>query len=464
VVNQSSFNKYLKVGCFLLAALTFTNGQAEEKVWRLDQSIGVPDWMEISFEHRTRYESLSDQYRKTVNGVPGNGGDQVLVFRTLVHARADFDQFKMGVEIQDSRIKKADSGSASGSKGLTTTIANPLELLQAYIEVPFDDFLLEGSQHNLRAGRITMDLGTRRLVARNRYRNTINGFTGVDWKMKKGLKNYRLFYTMPVTRQVDGDIIDNNERFDEENSERRFWGLYYSQPLLSKADKVELFLLGLREEDSSSLQTKDRDLNTYGVRFWRKPKVETFDYQLEGYYQVGESSRSTSPAANRLDHKAYFYHLEMGYSFDALWSPRLIGQFDYASGDDSNDGDNNRFDTLFGARRFDYGPTSSYGAFARSNLQSPGLRLVLKPRKDVSAMFSLRGFWRASKDDAWTTSGISGDDSYIGTQIETRLRWDLIPKQLRLEGGLVYLSSGALMSEADKDDATYGYLQATFNF
>jgi len=33
-----------------------------------------------------------------------------------------------------------------------------------------------------------------------------------------------------------------------------------------------------------------------------------------------------------------------------------------------------------------------------------------------------------------------------------------------LEGGLVYLSSGSLMSQAGKGDVTYGYLQAAFNF
>ncbi len=445
-------------------ALVSNAGQAEGEPWRLDRALGVPDWLKVSFEHRIRYESLDGQYRKTINGVPGNGGDQALVFRTLVHARADLDAFKIGVEIEDSRIKKADSGSASGSKGLTTTIANPLELLQAYLEVPLENLLIEGSQSRIRAGRITMDLGSRRLVARNRYRNTINGFTGLDWQLKSGAKSYRVFYTMPVTRQVDGAILDNNERFDEENSERRFWGIYYSQPLLSKVDKAEFFILGLREEDSSSVASKDRDLETYGMRFWRKAKTGAFDYQLEGFYQTGDSSVNTT-STTKLDHKAYFYHLEMGYSFDALWSPRLIGQFDYASGDDDpNDGENNRFDTLFGARRFDFGPTSTYGAFARSNLQSPALRLVLKPRKDINAMFAVRGFWLASKNDGWTTAGINGDDSFIGTQIETRLRWNALPNQLKFEGGIAHLFSDALMDDAGKGDVTYAYLQATAKF
>ena len=46
-------------------------------------------------------------------------------------------------------------------------------------------------------------------------------------------------------------------------------------------------------------------------------------------------------------------------------------------------GENNRFDTLYGARRFDFGPTSIYGPFIRSNLNSPALRLFFKPEKTI---------------------------------------------------------------------------------
>lgn len=454
-------NTYLRLVYYILLALLSTDTYAQEKPWRLDHYLGLPDWLEVSFEHRTRYETLDQQYRRTVNGVTGNGGDQVLAFRTLVNARADFGYFRLGAEMLDSRIALADAGSASSSTTLTPSIANPLELLQAYIEVPVTNITEQGDHSLFRAGRITMDVGSRRLVARNRYRNTINAFTGVDWQWQSGNKKMRAFYTLPVIRKVDDDIKDNKPSFDQERTERRFWGVYYAQSLMTEKDKAEAFLFGLDEEDANNFATKNRELYTFGARFWRKPVFSHFDYQLETVYQLGESSVSNT-STKKLDHWAHFHHAEFAYSFNALWSPRLIAQFDYASGDDNpNDGQNNRFDTLYGARRFDFGPTSTYGAFARTNLLSPALRLNLKPLKTVQTLFALRGHWRASTADSWVPAGINGQDAYIGTQIEARFRWQPIAKSLQLEAGVAHLFAGDLIDQSGNGDTTYAYTQIT---
>jgi len=452
-------NAYFKAGVVVMSTLSSFSAYAQTRPWKLEKAMNIPNWLHLAVSHRTRYESLDGQYRVRINGLPGNGGDQALVFRTLIHARADLDYFTLGAEMQDSRIELADSGTATSSSKLTTTIANPLELLQAYIEVPLDNLLVKGSHSVIRGGRITMDVGSRRLVARNRFRNTINGFTGLDWQWHLADKTFRAFYTLPVQRRVAGNILNNHARFDSEDSAVRFWGLYYSQPVFSTAVKGEAFLFGLNENDSKDRATKNRDLYTFGFRLWRAPKVNQLDYQLETVYQLGKSRVSTK-SATPLNHWAYFHHAELGYSFNAPGAPRLIAQFDYASGDDNpNDGQNNRFDTLYGARRFDFGPTSTYGAFARSNLISPGLRLKLKPLSSLKTMFVVRGFWRESTADSWTTAGINGSQSYIGTQLEARLRWQVLPENLSVEGGVAHLFAGDLMTQAGKGDSTFVYTQ-----
>jgi hypothetical protein len=192
------------------------------------------------------------------------------------------------------------------------------------------------------------------------------------------------------------------------------------------------------------------------------------DYEIESVFQFGDSRASTAAAVD-LDHFAHFQHAEIGYSFAAPWSPRLQFQYDYAGGDaDPADGDNNRFDTLFGARRFDFGPTSIYGPFARANISSPGVRLTVQPAAGWESFVALRGFWLASDNDIWTTARIGNapgqSENYIGTQIEARLRWDAVPKNIRLEAGAARIFAGELMENAGKDDVTYLYTSITLTF
>ena len=142
-------------------------------------------------------------------------------------------------------------------------------------------------------------------------------------------------------------------------------------------------------------------------------------------------------------------------------------------GDDSpTDGESNRFDTLYGARRFEHGPTGIYGAFARANIPSPGPRLVTKPAKPLEVMMTYRPYWLASDTDAWTISGMrdaSGNSgSFVGHQLEARVRWDVLPGNVRLEAGSAYLFAGEFSKNAPnatfRGDTAYGYLSLELTF
>ena len=121
-----------------------------------------------------------------------------------------------------------------------------------------------------------------------------------------------------------------------------------------------------------------------------------------------------------------------------------------------NDNNDQRFDTLFGARRFDFGPTGIYGAFARSNINTPGYRITLNPRSDLQLGVSHRAFWLASDTDAWTTTGPaasalrdrSGNTSnYIGQQLELTARYDF-NSSLGFETGWTHLFKGDFAKDA----------------
>ncbi|MGE0385399.1 MAG: alginate export family protein [Gammaproteobacteria bacterium] len=438
--------------------------RAGEDPWRLGQALGVPAWLSLGGEYRVRLENLDNQFR-----AGRRGGDQVLVHRTSLLARIDLPSARIVAEALDARASLADAGTP-----LSTADVNPIDLLQAYLELTLRDAPVTGGTSVLRLGRFTMDMGSRRLVARNRYRNTINAFTGADWTITGASQTQtRLFFVLPVQRLAGTNLLEAEAQADDQSGDVRLWGFHHARGGLPANSRGEFYVLGLDERDDDALATRDRRLYTAGLRLYRDPVPGAFDFQIESALQFGESRASASAADRRdLDHRAHFQHVEVGYSFQRPWKPRLVVQYDYASGDDSPlDDENNQFDTLFGARRFDFGPTGGYGAFARANISSPGLRLLLAPSARVKIMAALRGFWLASDRDAWTGAGVrdatGNSGSYIGTQAEAEIRWSIIPGNLDLETGIAHVSGGGLMERPPGNgngDPTYVFLAATFTF
>ena len=438
----------------------------QDAPWRLDSALNTPDWLSLSGTFRTRLENMNERFR-----AGRTGSDQVVVTRLTFKSELHLGQFTVAGELVDSRAFFNDSGS-----NVSTGVVNSAELLQGYLRWTTSDLISADSTSTLTAGRMTIDVGSRRFVARNRYRNTINSFTGVDWRWQSAAgREFRAFYLLPV-RRLPGDrasLLDNDTEFDDESSDVSFWGLFYKMPVWQK-DALELFLFGLDEDDASDRPTRNREFLTAGFRLFRKPATSRFDYMIESAFQFGDSrSSAASSNINDLDHSAHFHHAEVGYSFDYQWHPQLLFQYDYVSGDDSPlDGDNNRFDTLFGARRFEWGPTGIYGPFARANLSSPGLRLKLKPAKTMTSFIAYRGYWLASDKDAWTVARVrdpSGNtDSFLGHQVEFRVRYNPAPKNLHLETGLAHLFVGDFVEDAPNansaDDVTYVYSQLTLMF
>lgn len=459
-----------QLGSLLVALLVAVPISARAE-WTLNDAI-MPEGIALTVKHRTRYEFLNDEFR-----IGRNGDTDVVAFRTLVHGRVDLPYgLTAGAELEDSRAEQ------NSDTFLNTTIVNSMELLQAYLEYERPDTF--GGTLTGRGGRITMDVGSRRFVARNRFRNTINGFTGIDLEWKDdGDRNdlvLRGFWTLPVLREPTAlhpkRLKNNDIVFDTETTHVNFWGLYAARGF-DGIGRGEFFLFGIHESDSNDRPTRNRQLATPGFRLYREPATGRFDYTIENAIQFGTSRLSpsnTSPAGlKELDHFAHFHHLTLAYTFDAPGSPRVALQYDFASGDtDPNDGNNERFETLYGARRFDFGPTGIYGPFARSNVHTPGLRVQIQPHARVSSFVAVRAFWLAADEDFWVPAGVidpnGNSGSYVGSQVEMRVRFEVFPKNVRLEAGYAHLFAGEFIDKAptsnDEGDSDYVYTQVSIGF
>jgi hypothetical protein len=439
----------------------------EKPVWNLHDALKLPKWLSLSVEQRTRYETVDGSFK-----AGGRGGDQQIPMQLDAFLEARFNHFRAGVEFLDARQVGSDSGS-----GINNTHVDEADFIQGYLAWADQNVAYSGLGAEVIVGRQTLNFGSRRLIARNAMRNTINSFDGVRLRLLDYNNwQFNAFVTKPVGRYPNNSaqLLDGFHSFDEPEYQTWFSGGFLEKYDIAWGINAELYLYHLDEGDRKRNPTANRRYFTPGMRFYMKPAKGKFDFQTETIGQFGTVRSST--AANNgtdLDHSAWYQHLDIGYTSDIPWSPRLALEYDYASGDhDPNDRKNQRFDTLYGARRFEFGPTGIYGAFARSNINTPGLRVTAAPRSDVQLGLAHRLYWLAEDKDSWTTANLRDPtgrtDNFIGQQLELMARWDF-NSSLNFETGWAHLFKGTFAKETanaptNKDDVNYFYVQSMLRF
>jgi hypothetical protein len=408
------------------------------------------DGLDISAAMRLRYETIDGQVR------PGfNASDELIDLRTIVTATYRSGPISVGAEIYDSR-----SWLANAQTPISTNEVNTFEPVQAWVAADIAHPFGAGSALAVQAGRFLLNLGSRRLVASDDYRNTTNAVTGLraDLGFTGGVKA-TLIYVLPQARLPDDlpSLRDNKQRFDRESFDLLLWGGLASRPRTLGAATAELGFFHLGERDAPGRPTRDRSLDTVDARIIRAPKGGVIDYEVEGIYQSGRISTTNVAGAQRLSVSAWFARAEIGYTFSAAWKPRLSAQLDVASGDRAG-GSYTRFDSLFGMRRADLGPVGLYNAIARTNVLTPGVRVEAAPGKRIDLMLSYRLLWLAEATDSFAGTGVrdasGGSGRFAGQQLDARVRAWLVPERLRFEVDGVWLAKGRFLRDAPNAPAT----------
>ena len=402
------------------------------------------DGLQVSGSVRLRFEGISGQPRPAYNE-----DDQLLLSRTFLQARFTQNSWRWVAELQDSRAWWGDSKTLLG-----TTDVNALELSQAYVAHDVDGLLGKGSRLTLQAGRFSMSMGSRRLIAAEDFRNTTTSMTGVrtDWQVPSTAGG-TVFVAFPSTRLPDSTdaLLRNDIKADRESLDTLFYGAQLRSAPRMAGGVVELLLVGLRDRDAPGRPSRDRDLRTVDLRLIREPAAGRWDWDLEAALQWGQASSTTAATAVRREVAANFLHLRAGYQWDRAWKPRVALDYDWASGDGSGPV-SHRFDTLYGGRRSDFAPSGLYALLGRANISTPGLRVEATPSARLDVMATVRGLWLASAVDAFSTTGIrdaaGSAGSYAGMQWDTRLRYWLVPKRLQLEVNALLLKHGHFLQLA----------------
>ncbi|MGY6662286.1 MAG: alginate export family protein [Glycocaulis sp.] len=401
----------------------------------------------LSGSARIRYESISDLFR-----AGANGSDQMLSTRVRIKGEYDAGRVVFGGEFLDAGAWLTDSGSV-----IPNGSVNAAELLQAYVRVPF-----EGGE--FQAGRFVMNVGSGRLATEQGFRNSPNNFEGVRGRFTPA-ENWivEAFFTAPV-RIAPGDrnaLENNTAQLDEAEWGTHFWGVHATRTGLAGNLRAEAYLFGLNEENGA-------DLLTPGFRISSPRAAGTYDFEVELMGQFGEQPQG----ANTLDVRAWSAFAALGYSFDAPWRPRLSGQLVYVSGDSNpSDGEWNRFNTLFGQRRGDYGTTGLSFTHFRENLIAFGPRLDLRDGP-AAITLQVQESYLASDTDRWRVANLRDatgqSGSRIGTLAEARMSYWIRPDRLQIETGAMVLFRGDFAKNAPGaptgDNPVYGYVMLSAPF
>lgn len=421
----------------------------------LGSLLKTPAWIDLAGDFRVRYEGKTNPSRKGEFGT----ADQV-AFRTRVRLGLSGQIFRFLVEFQDSRAEFVDPG-----ERFSTGTESTNDILQLFGSATFRNVMGTGFRTDLHIGRLTMDFGRRRLVARNRFRNTTNAFDGAHWHLARGKQwHMRAFLVRPVAIEAKGV----NALFGAD--ETLFWGVYYETQQIPWL-RTNLYYFGLNDRPSDV--TLLRQYSTFGLRFSKRPRREGFDYEGETAWQVGTAGTT----GGKKDHFAHMHHVEIGYTFNVRATPRLVIQYDYASGTRSPGGSQHgTFDNLFGGRNWEFMPTGIFGPFFRSNISSPGARIFARPvtRVPMTLMLKYRAWWLAQSRDTWVGSGLQdatgGSGNFLGQDIELKARWTVSPN-FKFTAGYDHFFKGSYIESLAKvpgnpsaADTDYFFIQTEIKF
>ncbi len=406
------------------------------KTWLKDfDTFSDVEWLDIGLDYRVRYEKRDNDFRRSRDTI-----DDPILLRTrgYLAIKNILDPLRFTLEVEDARRNNSQF-----TREFDTRDVNYAEPIQAYAELYFKqtplgkDDLGNDRPISIRAGRHAFEYTDRRLLARNEWRNTTNSFQGVrtiigqqknDWQLD-------LLALKPVQRFTNHlDEVDHSQDFYGVIGDWRRWSEVVTlQPyyylLKQDGNKVEYTQHGNATAANSKI---DREIHTAGLRAYGVVGKTGWDYDAGYVKQWGKQDRLSESGAfiAELDHDAYAYNAEIGYSFTHPWKPRLSAFYGFASGDENpTDVKNQRFERLFGFAR----PWSNNDYFQMENIVAPKLRLEFEPQlawlPGLKIDTGYSWYRLDSNRDRWNGAGLrdntgnSGKD--VGEEVDIRVRFPI---------------------------------------
>jgi alginate export protein len=399
----------------------------------------LPSWLRTRGEFRERMEGF--------DGANFNSTRDDLYWLTRFRFGATVTASKslsFQAQVHDARVGKKTVG-ATGSP-----FRAPFDL-----RMGFADIGSSTSRVAVRAGRQELVYGDQRLVGHLGWTNAARSFDAVKVTMRGKAASLDVFGASVVRTIEDG--------FDKSGAGNRFAGSYLTMPKLVKGGSLEPYFFWRRDTNlpGETGVVGDLESSTTGVRFAGKLPL-ALDYNIEMAFQRGSLGSD--------DIEAWAGHWQLRESLSGPGSMKLIGEFNYASGDENpTDGIRGTFDQLYPTGHDKYGLADQIGW---KNIQHGRAGFEFTPFKATPITTSYHSWWLAEKRDGIYTAGgaplarvIGGAASaHVGEEIDVQVSRALTP-QMQVSGGYAHIFPGAFLEQATPGASySYPYVQVTYVF
>jgi len=362
-----------------------------------------------------------------------SGGVDTQMIRTRLNVGAEAAEGVKGfLQIQDSR---SNGSSAPGAR------TQSIDLHQGYLDVE----KLWELPLSLRAGRFSMDYGSRRLISSLDWSNIGRAWDGIRLQNHQGDFDTDLFVT---------NVTESGKKLQDD---QMFSGLWNTYKGISN-HVVDSYLL-VRTADADTGGSESR--HTLGFRFARVKG--NLKYGAEGAGQWGfVADKRVSAWAGTLDGS---------YTFDGDYKPQVSAEYAYASGDKNpTDGMNQRFVPLYPFGHF-------YHGFADlqlwSNTHALKLAFAAKPCKNTWGQLAVHHFRLAQGADSWlggtgtviATDATATSGRNVGTEIDIHFK-TTVRGALKLWYGYSHFIKGQYASRniTGSSNMDWAFLQGVINF
>jgi len=447
--------------------------------WLRSQSSLFSAW-DIGGQFRARYEHA--EYLGTVDfsATGGHSSDYRMLLRTFVHVGYEpTDWLNFYAEGRDSR---GFWDEPSPNPDLDT-----VDLHQAFVRI--------GNPKRFpliaKIGRQELSYGDERLVGASDWTNVRRTFDAAKLRYEvEGLW---------VDAFVSHPVVVWNDHFNESDGDDWLSGVYASTTKLVPWQESEFYFLARNTSTGSPgfygpppdpQGATPRDIYTVGVHFKSLPgELGGWDYNLEAAGQFGRFKETTagapaSVAGKNLVQQAYAAVASVGYTWtNAPGRPRAGLEYLYSSGDSNpTDGKRETFDNLFPTNHRQFG---AMDIFSWQNDQILRFTGSVQPLKSLTVVADYRLVWLADTHDSFynnkgarrgglgTTDGTGyginpNYSSFVGSEIDLVATYAL-RRDTSLQAGVGHFFVGdyvksSLAGIGGSRDATFAYLQFTFNF